>query len=63
MINAKLLKELGDRVISGKNLCPDNQTTATTPRHKRTYTSPYDNDQWGRCWHSQLTLGDGKIIW
>jgi hypothetical protein len=43
MINAKLFKKLGDRVINGKNLCPNNPIVATAPRHKRICTNPYDN--------------------
>jgi hypothetical protein len=43
VIGAKLLKELDDRVKSEKGLCPDSQIVATTPRHRRTHTNPYDS--------------------
>jgi hypothetical protein len=43
VIGAKFFKEFGDKVKSGKNPCLDNWTTTTTPKHKRTYTNPYDS--------------------
>jgi hypothetical protein len=32
VIGAKLFKELSDKVKSEKNMCPNSQTVATTPR-------------------------------
>jgi hypothetical protein len=61
-IGAKFLKELGDRVKSGKNPCPNNWTATTTSSSGRTCTNPYDNGQWSRGQCNQLTFGDGKII-
>lgn len=63
VIGAKLFKEIGDRVKSKKNLCPNSQTIATTPRHNRTCTNPYDSGQWNRCLHNQPTLSVGKATW
>ncbi len=46
----------------GENPCLNSRTVTTTPNSGRTHTSPYDSGWWGRCWRSQSTLGDGKII-
>jgi hypothetical protein len=39
VISAKLFKEFCDKVKSGKNLCPNSWTVATTPMRRRTCTA------------------------
>jgi hypothetical protein len=49
VIGAKLFKELGDRVKSRKNPCPNSQIITIAPMNGRTHTNPCDNGRWGRC--------------